>query len=162
MGMEGYFFAVAVNSSLTASEIKDFIEHQFEVHPYLMPSGKLFKRHIVDESRFTIDNKAVAGIATLENVAKITFELCFSNYDRNVTYIFNVSKKISSLGSVSSLIVLNSQYDFNVMEFEEFRRVLKQSHKDKLNNFNEKYGKLNIDILPQDFYNCVRRLKVKH
>lgn len=77
------------------------IEYQCEVYPYLVPSGKLLKRHIVDNSRFVIDNKSVVRIVTFEDLVRVTFELCFSNYESNLEYIFNVPKKISLLGRCS-------------------------------------------------------------
>jgi hypothetical protein len=121
-----------------------------------MPSGKLFRRRIVDDSRFVIDNKAVVAVTVMENTADITFELCFSNFECNLLYIYNVAKWVSILGK-TKLKVLSSEYDFSNLDYEEFRGIISESFSNKFHEFSERYGQINTDILPHDFYSLVRR-----
>ncbi len=157
MGMESYYLTLNVKNLSASDDIRQLFEQKYNVSKYKMPSGKLFKRRIVDDSRFVIDNKAVVTIALLQNITDITFELCFSNFECNLSYIFNVSKWVSSLGETTKLKVLNIEYNFSNMNFEEFKAVILRSFSDKFHHFNEHYGKINADILPHDFYNWVRR-----
>lgn len=156
MGMEGYFLTLEVETLLDSNEIKKSFEEKYKINQCLIPTGNFLKRYIVDDSRFVIDNKAVVNVVVLKNVTKIIFELCFCNYESNLVYIFNVSKWVSSLGSSAELIVLNNRYNFNLLEFWEFKYLVMQSYAEKYKCFNAKYGEIKKDILPQNFYNWIR------
>lgn len=158
MGMESYYFTISFDGS-TPEKIKDFFQRNYIVKPYSMPTGKLFRHRIIDENRFVIDNKAVIGINSVKDRINVTFELCFSNYSNNVAYAFGVAKKLCLLGSSSYLVLPHSQYSFDLLDISEFKRVLEQSHKEKLRLFNQTYGEVKTDILPQDFYDYIRKLK---
>lgn len=157
MGMESYFIKLNVQNLKSSVDIKQAFAREYNVSKYRRPSGKLFRRHIVDDSRFVIDNKAVVTVAMLQDAADITFELCFSNYECNLSYIYNVAKWVSLLGETTQLKVLNSEYNFNNLEFEKFNAIISESYFNKFHQFRKHYGKIDKDILPHDFYNWVRR-----
>ena len=158
--MESYFFTISISNDIMNYDItKNFFEKSCKVGPYLAPSGKLFKRYIKDEDRFTIDNKAVVTIYESEKQTDVNFSLCFSNYSVNVEYIYNISKQISDLSkSDSYLILLDKKYQFNGMEIKHFKELLLLSHKEKYNIFITNYGNMNIDILPQNFYSYINKI----
>lgn len=161
MGMESYFVTIEiVNCSLTEQQLKDYLRQNYKVTSYLMPTGNLFKRYVRNESRFVIDKKATVTTSTTSKGLSISFQLCFSNYNQNVTYIFDVCKSLCLLESGCVLVLMNNQYDFNALNIDEFRALLLQSHKDKRDTFVKKYGEINCDILPQYFYECIKYLKV--
>lgn len=160
MGMESYFFTILLHGPLAETDIRTFFEQFCEVKPYLLPTGKLFKRHVIDEERFVIDNRAVVRIFTSEEGVNVNFELCFSNYATNIVYIFNISKKVCSLGDAADLILLNHSFDFNSVGLDRFKQLLQESHSDKLCLFTNKYGNVNINILPHEFYNYIRKLSL--
>ena len=162
MGMQSYFFTLWVSRTLTDKGIKEFFQQNYKVSPYLWRSEKLLKRYNIDAKRFVIDKKAVVKINTLRNETSITFELCFCNYNENVEYMYNVLKKLNIfLGKGTQLILINIKYDFNLLDLEKFRKILKESHKDKLNIFQNKYGNIKEDILPQNFYSQLNKLMRK-
>ena len=152
-----YMRIIYVKNLKSNDDIAQLFKQKYNVSNYKMPSGKLFKRHVVDASRFVIDNKAVVTIAIMQNTADITFELCFSNYESNLSYIYNVAKWVSSLGKTTLIKVLNSEYDFSNLDYDKFKDIISESFSNKFYQFNKRYGQINADILPHDFYNWMRR-----
>ena len=157
MGMESYYITLAVEDLKFSDSIRECFKQRYSVSKYKMPSGKLFKKSIVDDSRFVIDGKAVVTITKIQNKTKITFELCFSNYEDNLTYIYNVAQWISSLGIETKLIVLNSEFNFGALDLEKFKNIVSESYSRKIQQFSAHYGKISADILPNNFYNWIRR-----
>lgn len=157
MGMESYYITLDVEDLKFSDSIRECFKQRYRVSEYKMPSGKLFKKSIVDDSRFVIDGKAVVTITKMQNKTEITFELCFSNYENNLSYIYNVAQWISSLGIETKLIVLNSEFDFSALDCEKFKKIVSESFSGKIQQFSAHYGKINADILPHDFYNLIRR-----
>ena len=156
MGMEGYFFALEFKS-LKQEDIKEHLKEHCLIQPYKMPSGKLFKKYIVDRQRFTIDGKAVVRIYEEGGVSKTTFELCFTNFENNLLYIFNVAKDLSLKSNSVSVVIYNQKYDFDEMLFEEFKSILIKAYKNKIKLFESEYGVINVDILPANFYKKYRK-----
>lgn len=152
MGMASYYFTLEMKESPMDKEIKRLFEQQYKVSEYQMPSGRLFRKQINDNSRFIIDNKAVVSISADRNITEISFELCFSNFLENLSYMYNVSKWVSSLCHKTTLIVLNSQYDFDRLDVEKFRNIIMQAYSKKYHLFKQQYGEITADILPQKFY----------
>ena len=127
MGMQSYFFTLWVSRTLTDKGIKEFFQQNYKGSPYWWRSEKLLKRYNIDAKRFVIDKKAVVKINTLRNETSITFELCFCNYNENVEYMYNVLKKLHIfLGKGTHLILINIKYDFNFLDLEKFRKILKE------------------------------------
>lgn len=158
MGIESYFFTILLHGPLEETEARSFFEQFCDIKPYLLPTGKLFKRYTIDEKRFAIDNRAVVRISTLEEGVNVDFELSFSNYAPNVIYIFDISKRLCSLGDSIDLILLNHNFDFSSMSLDEFKQLLQESHSDKLRYFTNRYGNIDVNILPHEFYNYIRKL----
>lgn len=156
MGMESYYIKLNIKGLKNSYDIKQLFKQKYKVSKYKMSSGKLFKRKILDDNRFVIDNKAIVTITTMQNTADITFELCFSNYENNLLYIYNVAEWISSIGETVQLNVLNAEYDFKCLNYEEFKTIVSESFFNKHRQFKIRYGEINKDILPQDFYNRFR------
>lgn len=157
MGMESYYITLNVEDLKFSDSIKECFKQRYSVSEYKMPSGRLFKKSIVDDRRFVIDGKAVVTITKMHNKTEITFELCFSNYEDNLLYIYNVAKWISSLGIETKLLVLNSKFNFNALDCEKFKKIVSESFSWKIQQFSAHYGKMKADILPHDFYNWIRR-----
>ena len=157
MGMESYFITLNIENLNSSDYIAQLFKQYCDVSRYKMPSGKLFKRHIIDDSRFVIDNKAVVAVAVNQDAADITFELCFSNYESNLSYIYDVTKWLASFGKASYIKVLNTEYDFGNLGYEEFRAIVFKSFLSKYRLFLRHYGEINQDILPCNFYACIRR-----
>ncbi|MBQ6552864.1 MAG: hypothetical protein IJL83_04535 [Clostridia bacterium] len=157
MGMESYFFTLEVKCALTPDTIRRAFENKYSVSKYSRPSGCLFKRRVVDDDRFVIDKKAVVDIASVQETIKVVFELCFSNFERNLGYIFDVSKWVSSFGSETKLTVLNSQCDFDMLDIDGFKAVINREYSEKLRLFRDEYGETDEDILPHDFYDGKKR-----
>lgn len=158
MGMESYYITLNVESLTSGGDITSLFKQEYHVSRYKMPSEKLFKRRIADDRRFVIDHKAVVTVVVNQNTADITFELCFSNYENNLLYIYNVAKWVSLLGKTTHLKVLNSTYNFGDLDYEKFRAIISESFSGKYHHFNQHYGEINTDILPCDFYGWIRRM----
>lgn len=170
MGLASFFFRLKVINLEYSNNIKELFRLKCNVSKYSRPSGCLFKKRIIDDNRFVIDNKAVVSVNLLErSTVEITFELCFSNYICNLAYIFDISKWISSLGKTTKLIIYNGydgayeEYDFGFLDFERFKHIITKAYYSKYDIFVRRYGELENDILPQDFYSFPkwRRKKVK-
>lgn len=157
MGMQSYYITLDVRDLKFSNSIKERFQQRCSVSDYKMLSGKLFKKPIVDDSRFVIDGKVVVTIAKMQNKTKITFELCFSNYENNLVYIYNVVQWISSSGVETKLIVLNSEYNLSDLDCEKFKKIVSKSFSGKIQQFNTRYGKIEANILPYDFYDWIRR-----
>lgn len=157
MGMESYYITLDVENLKFSDSIRECFKQRYSVSEYKTPSGKLFKKPIVDDSRFVIDGKAVVTITKMQNKTDVTFELCFSNYEDNLSYIYNVAQWISSLGIETKLIVLNSEFNFSGLDCEKFKKIVSESYSGKIQQFSAHYGKINADILPHDFYSWIRR-----
>ena len=158
MGMESYYITLDVENLKSSNSIRECFKQRYSVSEYKMPSRKLFKKPTVDDSRFVIDDKAVVTIIKMHNKAEITFELCFSNYEDNLSYIYNVAQWISSFGTETKHIVLNSEFNFSGLDCEKFKRIVSESFSVKIQQFSARYGKINADILPNDFYSSwIRR-----
>lgn len=160
MGMESYYITLDVRDLKFSDSIRECFKQRYSVSEYKMPSGKLFKKTIVDDSRFVIDGKVVVTITKMQNKTKITFELCFSNYEENLSYIYNVAQWVSSLGVETKLIVLNSEFNFSDLDCEKFKKIVSKSFSGKIQQFSTHYGKIKADILPYDFYNWIRRMGI--
>lgn len=160
MGMESYYIKLDVEDLKFSDSIKECFKQRYSVSEYKMSSGKLFKKSIVDDRRFVIDGKAIVTITKMQNTTEITFELCFSNYEDNLLYIYNVAQWISSLGRETKLIVLNSEFIFNALDYEKFKKIISKSFNVKMQQFNARYGKIKVDILPHDFYIWIRRRRI--
>lgn len=157
MGIESYYIKLTGKAIKSSADIMQVFKQKYSVSEYKILSGRLFRRHIIDDSRFIIDKKAVVTLNTSQNITEITFELCFSNYDNNLFYIFGVAQWISSLFYTIKLKVQSVEYDFRNMTYEEFKTIISESFSDKFYRFKEHYGVVNKDILPNDFYNWIRR-----
>ena len=157
MGIESYFFTIILHGQLSETEVKSFFQGGCEVKPYSMSAGKLFKRRIIEKERFVIDNKAIVRIYTSAEGINVNFELCFSNYASNVVYIFDIAKKLCLLGDSARLILPNCNLDFSLVDLDNFKQILQKSYKDKRLSFRNKYGNINVDILPHEFYSYIRK-----
>ena len=159
MGMESYYIMLDVEDLKISdsNSIREYFKQRYSVSEYKMPSGTLFRKAIVDDSRFVIDGKAVVTITKMLNKTEFTFELCFSNYEDNLSYIYNVAQWISSLGIETKLKVLNSEFNFRALDCESFKKIVSESFSRKFQQFTAQYGKIKADILPHDFYNWIRR-----
>ena len=160
MGMESYYIKLDVEDFKFSYPIRECFKQRYSVSEYKIPSGKLFKKSIADDSRFVIDGKAVVTITKMQSSTEFTFELCFSDFEDNLSYIYNVGQWISSLGIGAKLIVLNSEFDFSDLDFENFKKIVSESYSGKIQQFSAHYGKIKADILPYDFYNWIRRTGV--
>ena len=157
MGMESYFIKLTVKGEISKDSLTTLFIQKYDVSKYKIPSGRLLQRGFVDDSRFVMDHKAVVAITALENETEVTVECCFANFERNLSYIYDVAQWVSSLGKETKLTVLTSEYDFNSLDFEAFRSIVTRSYHAKLSQFNARYGTIKEDILPNQFYKRIRR-----
>lgn len=157
MGMQSYYITLDVRDLKFSDSIKECFKQMYSVSDYKMLSGELFKKPTVDDSRFVIDGKVVVTIEKIQNKTKITFELCFSNYENNLVYIYNVVQWVSSFGVETKLIVLNSEYNLSGLNCEKFKKIVSKAFSGKIQQFNTRYGKIEANILPYDFYDWIRR-----
>ena len=58
-------------------------------------------------------------------------------------------------------MLFSDSHDLSLLDFDMFRQLMQKSHKVKLGIFNKKYSALNVDILPHDFYDRIRKLMQK-
>lgn len=160
MGMESYYITLDIKGGKFNDSISECFKERCSVSEYKMPSGKLFQKYIVDDRRFVIDGKAVVTVMKMQDQTAITFELCFSNFEENLSYIYNVAQWISTFGIETKLIVLNAEFDFDTLNFERFQKIVSESYNGKIQQFSARYGKMNADILPNDFYNWIRQMGI--
>ena len=159
MGIESYFFSVEFKDILTTEEVMSVFEKKYNVLPYMTLSGNLIKHYHVWENCYVLDNKAVIHIY---EPSKITFDLCFSNFETNLIYMYGVLRNILPMGERANLIIYNKKHSFEHLNVEEFKYLLKDANKDKFNTFKRYYGDLEFDTIPNDFYRYFRRFKIKN
>ena len=155
MGMESYYVSLIINRSVY-NDLLQLIERECCVSQYNILPVNIFKKRVVDNSRFVIDHKAVLSFETTHEVIKITFELCFANFENNLKYLYGVVCLICKLDKMTRLEVLNSEYYLINLGYEKFENIIRQAFYEKISAFNAKYGKIEKDILPNHFYNQVR------
>ncbi len=158
MGMESYYITLDIKELKFSHSLNQCFKQRYRVSKYKIPSGKLFQKSIVDDRRFVIDGKAVVAIMEMQDHTEITFELCFSNFEENLSYVYKVAQWVSSLGVETKLIVLNSDYDFSSLDCKKLKEIVSESYHEKLQQFRTRYGNMNADILPNEFYQRIGRM----
>lgn len=156
MGMESYYITLEIDN-LSSNNLRELFVQRYQVSAYKIRSSKFFRRYVVDDSRFVIDNKAVVTINTFQDLTNIIFELCFSNFDCNINYLYNVVLLISTLTEKVILTVMNEKYNFKEMSLDAFKEIIMSKYSNKYNLFTRKYGKIEKDILPNNFYSQINR-----
>lgn len=156
MGMESYYVSIMLDKQAYNDSLS-LLKQKCRISPYCSVTGGVFKKRIAGDSRFVIDNKAVASAELASDTVKITFELCFANYENNLKYLFGSAQQISELDKTAKLKVLNSEYYLANLDYEKFEHIVTQAFRDKIAEFNGRYGKINSNILPNRFYDRIGR-----
>lgn len=150
MGMASYFFSLNVETILQPTNILDFFRQHYKVRSYDTIRRK--KQLLTENERFSLDNRVVIEMSKAQNGIVLTFEVCFSNYQNNMMYVFEIAGALTRFGSVE--LVLPDQTTFPLpIDFGEFYRTLNHSHEAKYKLFTEKYGNgMRKNYLPNAFY----------
>ena len=56
-------------------------------------------------------------------------------------------------------VLLYDEYDLDLLDLEAFKQIVFEKHGERLDFFVRKYGKLDIDLLPDDFYIYINRIR---
>lgn len=157
MGMESYHFKIIAKGDHDEEVLKD-ISLNFKVNKYSEPSGKLFKRRITYPNKKVILDSLVIEIFVETNTT-ILVESCFANYAKSIQNAYNLYKLVKE-SFPDAVLAYGEQIEdipIDKNSYEVFKGWLLQTHKPKYDVFIKKYGKIDVDILPCDFYDYIRK-----
>ena len=165
MGMESFSFDIVCDTQVTKESILQCINDKFKLQQYYTYSNSIFKRKIIDSNRYIINDSLVADIRTDAENTIVGIEACFANYSCNVLEAFklyNILKNVFE--NVMPKYGDNCFYELNCDEtcdpsFERFQEWIASTHIKKYEDFKERYGKIEINVLPCEFYGFVRKYK---
>lgn len=151
MGMESCFLTISfVDNNIDESIIKSYFIRRYNVKPLSRPSGKLIRRRIIEKDRFVLENRFIVDFYKKNNKLHTSFEMCLSNFDRNIIILYNIVKEMSK--KYKMYVILYNEYDVDKLNVEEFKKIFLEMHGEKLSLFKKRYGNLEVDLLPEDFY----------
>lgn len=156
MGMESYFFSLTMDTVCTKENLFDWFAAHYPVRSYCVIRRD---RRKPDAHRpFSVANKAALEFMPSAEGIVIRFEVCFSNYMNNMMFLYEMLCGLERFGKIT--LALGSQSRrFDGLGFEEFARLMRDSHAAKLKQFTRQYGEdLRQDFLPNgDFYRAMAR-----
>lgn len=156
MGMESYYFSIDIQTIASIENILDFFSRHYTVKPY-SPIKKRKRETGSTNNRYSIEHKLIVQLQKHASGVIISFEVCFSNYENNIVFLFEFLHLLNIFGSIK-LFLSNHEYCYEKLCFDEFKMLLKDSHSVKLDIFLKKYGSIKRDSLPEEFY---RRLIIR-
>ena len=74
----------------------------------------------------------------------------FIVWGRNETYSFKLYSEFKTISFVS-------EYNLSGLNCEKFKKIVSKAFSGKIQQFNTRYGKIEANILPYDFYDWIRR-----
>ena len=97
-------------------------------------------------------NRVVIEMTSVQKRILLTFEVCFSSYQNNMMYVFEIASALTRFGMVE-LVLPDQNIPLLSIDFGEFYRVLNHSHEAKYKLFTDKYGNgMHKNYLPNEFY----------
>jgi hypothetical protein len=162
MGIESYFFNINIMEDVEKENVLEFIQCNFSLKPYYIKVKQkfFFKKIMYDNNRFILDESLILEVINNDYIVVI-LEGCFSNYEINIKKSYNVYSLIQSKYSKVNLSVGNNILTgYPSLGFEKFNDWILTIFEKKYNNFENLYGKLNIDVLPHEFYKYIKRKKI--
>lgn len=150
MGMESYFFSLNMETILQPANILDFFQRRYKVRSYDTIRRK--KQLLTENERFSLGNRVVIEMTSVQKRILLTFEVCFSSYQNNMMYVFEIASALTRFGMVE-LVLPDQNIPLLSIDFGEFYRVLNHSHEAKYKLFTDKYGNgMHKNYLPNEFY----------
>ncbi|HHU55068.1 MAG TPA: hypothetical protein GXZ48_00060 [Acholeplasmataceae bacterium] len=160
--MESYFFHINIHENIDKNIVLEHIRQNFNLRPnYTKIKRKIiFNKVIYENNRFILDDTLIIEAENIDNKVVVSIEGCFANYQPNLKKSYEVYKIIKSKNYNVVLSVGNHKVqEKGLIGFERFCSWLKQIFENKYNNFERLYGKLNITVLPHEFYDYIKRNK---
>ena len=156
MGIESYFFNLILPDT-DYDSVRRLLVDNCSIRPYSELKRRIFN-HKVQDDRFSIDGKIVVDMHGFDASKSISLILSFCNYERNIVYAYNMCKKLACGSNESILRVLNDAYGFDNMSMEVFRDVIDNNYKNKRHEFENRYGYIEEDMLPCEFWKRKRSI----
>lgn len=97
-------------------------------------------------------------IVDINNEFYFSVEGCFSNYDNNIKFAYDILKKAHSKYGIKFDVFGEIFLFEDIKTYEDFEKIIKHSHKRKYNNFVKHYGKMDVPLLPDGaFYKYIQK-----
>lgn len=167
MGMESFTFDIVCDKQITKESILDCVNRVCNIRQYFNYStGFFFKKKVIDSDRYILNNSIVFDIRTNSQNTIVSVEACFANYSHNIMQSFKLYEILKTqfndtslrYGDISLEKVDNDEtYD---EAFTRFQKWLSNTHIRKHDAFVGRYGELQANILPSEFYEFVRKNKL--
>ncbi len=160
MGAESFFFNIICERINVKQSILERLDKIREINQYYAYSSALFfKRKLMDDNRYTYGKALVLDIVTNSDVTIISVEACFANYRCNMKLSYELYAEIKSTYNNVFLKFGDSITDIpiSIKSAEVFDTWLSSTHKEKYEAFVDRYGELNINILPSEFYEYIKK-----
>ena len=155
MGMEScYVNLICESCHSDVDSLVDHLRQRYSINKCRVPVGLFHKKQIAFNGKFTVDNKAIltADRSQTSDELDVTLEWCLCNFENNLTYVYDLLKRIDEFLGKTELLIHRESYVFTDMNFVEYKSLVTHAFSEKLILFEARYGQNNIDILPYKFY----------
>ena len=155
MGMESYFLNIHISYSIDINELLSDIYNDFSIKKY----NKISNKKTFDGKTFILNDCVVLTINQNENYICICLEACYANYDRSLKIMYELYNmllnKYENIYLSYGLITTNHY----LTDYDLFKNWVNNCNPQKREVFMKKYGQFSKNILPNDFYNFIRKHK---
>lgn len=163
MGIESFFFNIIIEENIKEELFLEYIRDNFDTKPFYLTQTYLFfkKKKILDNNKLVINNTLVLDSTNNNSCLNVTIEGCFANYENNIIKSFYIYKSLKDKYKKVILKYFNITKDIEITDhsLDIFTKWLKSTHEDKYNHFICKYGDIKFEVLPNDFYRLIKKLR---
>ena len=158
MGVESYFVDVKLKKILNIEDIqKILIRNGFNVSKHVIKYGWIFPIKQQSERDIIIDNIILCSVER----DNISFEACFSCYDKSVAKIITILAQFKKENLIQYLYFGREKFDIQDKNIEDLNKLLDIFTFKRRKIFYDNYTKQEIEILPHDFYPYYRKNRKK-
>ena len=150
MGVESFYIVSKISNDKSFSAImKSLLNSHYTVSKYTRVFGGLFKKKVMLDSEFVINNLIICSDNQDDNIC---FQACFSCYDKAIDIIVDVLITLRNDMLIDSISFGHDYFELSNKSRDEIYFIIFNMHKDRFCYFQNNYTTINIDVLPNEFY----------
>lgn len=156
MGMESFFINLKVKKKANVHLILQILEES----GYVITTSIPFKKSISFRLKHHVNNQVtsinrIIVVNYSEFNLTLSLQACFSCFDNAKDIIVDVAKQLASNGIVEFAYYGDKTID--PKDFSALDRFISDCTKEKRLLFINRYGSLNVNLLPNDFFDYVNK-----
>ena len=152
MGIESFFVDIIFSHYVDISTCETYLIKSLDISPNYKRTGTLIKKIRQQEHEFVYKNIL---IQTSSN-KKLTLISCFANYDKNVIDMYSIYNAFKMKFNDITLSYGTEKLVEPINSLNAFLNLIYTWNKNRLENFHNIYGYIEIDVLPNDdFFNYI-------